>query len=154
MHVAKPDQPVAVVMMRNAMNARMQQRVDRAQSERARSDLRQRNGARQQLFVSQRRGEHRRVRDGHMDVEVVRDVELVSARERPLPYAKVVGGSGAQLAIATTALGVRSVASTTQAVVYRTSFAEVTAPTDFVRSTTFRWSPTASRSSSRTSSSP
>ena len=97
MDVAQPDQPVTVVMMRNAMNARMQQRVDGAQSERTRSDSRQRNRARQQLFVSQRRGEHRRIRDRHMDVEVVRNVELVSARERPLPYAELVAAADGRL---------------------------------------------------------
>src|SRR5438045_8595498 len=37
MHVAEPDQPVAVVMIRHAMNARMQQRIDGAQAERARA---------------------------------------------------------------------------------------------------------------------
>src|SRR5204863_40258 len=52
-----------------------------------------------------------------------------------IPYAKVIGGNGAQLALNTAALGVKGVPSTTQATVYKTSLAEVTAPTDFVRLT-------------------
>ena len=53
-----------------------------------------------------------------------------------LPFATVVSGNGgAQLAIHTTVAGIQGVPNLSQTTVYKTSLAEVTSPTDFVRLT-------------------
>ena len=85
MDVVEPDEAVAVVMVRHAVDAGQEQRVEMRQSERRRADARQRDRSRQQLLEAQRIAHDRRVRDVPVQIVDMLHAEVVGARERLLP---------------------------------------------------------------------